>query len=411
MKYAIKTYGCKLNQAEAASLNAILNQEFEKSKESNADLVVLNSCGVIKKTERKVLKKAKELKNKGKIVIITGCLPAMIDIPENVTDLVINGNDFSQFKNRINEYFDLNISFNKSEIPTISKKGSVSTIIPIASGCLGSCAYCSIKFARKNLTSYPKEEIVRRVKRALNQGKKEIQITSQDLAVYGKERGDFELISLLKEIISINKKFRVKLGMMNIRFLKEFFNEFLPLFTSEKLYNFLHIPIQSGSNKILSDMNRGHKVSDFVEIVEKIRNYDDFLIATDVIVGFPTEKKQDYQKTVDLLKEKDLDIVNITRYSERKNTEAAKLKDMPSRIKKKRSRKLAKLTKEQRLDKNRREVGKIYNGLLIRKGKNNTIMSRIKTGKVVILPNGKLGAFKRVNITDFKHNYLIGKMC
>lgn len=411
MKYTIKTYGCKLNQAETDNLNAVLSQVFEKSKEDKADLIVLNSCGVIKKTERKILKKAKELKNKEKTVIITGCLPAMIDIPKSVADLVINGNDFSRFKNKISNYFDLNINLNKDQIPAISKKGSVSTIIPIASGCLGSCSYCSTKFARKNLTSYPKEEIVRRIKKALNQGKKEIQLTSQDLAVYGKDRGDFELISLLKKIISIKGDFRVKLGMMNVRFLKDFFDDFLPLFASEKLYNFLHIPIQSGSNKVLSDMNRAHEVDDFVEIVKKIRNYDDFLIASDVIVGFPTEEKKDFEKTLELLKERELDIVNITRYSERKNTKAAELKDMPSKFKKKRSRKLAKLTKRQRLNKNRQEVEKIHKALLVRKGKNQTVMSRIKTGKAVILPTGKIGDFEQIKITDFKHNYLIGEIC
>jgi MiaB/RimO family radical SAM methylthiotransferase len=276
---------------------------------------------------------------------------------------------------------------------------------------LGNCTYCATKFARGELKSYSQDKIIEEIEKLLTKGVKEIQLTSQDLAVYGREKDEFLLVDLLKKIIAIDGNFRVKLGMMNIRFLKELLNDFLPLFKSPKIYNFLHLPLQSGSNKVLRDMNRGYKRDDFLNIVDEIRSsYDDFIFATDVIVGFPTESDKLFKMSYNLLKEYNLDIVNITRYSERKNTSAEKMKDMPSKIKKRRSRKLSKLTKKQRIKNNKKTVGNIYRGLIVRTGKNNTKLARLDNGKAVVLQEGKIGSFNKIKITDYKHNYLIGKI-
>ncbi len=410
-KYAIKTYGCKLNQAESGNLEEVLNLSFKKSNFKEADLIIINSCGVIKKTELRIKKRIKEFKKKGKTVILTGCLPSIVDDLKGEVDLILKGNDPKKFEKLINNYFNLKKENNYKKIPTKIESESCSAIVSVSSGCLGSCTYCATKFARKDLVSYSEAEIINKIEELLSQGIKEIQLTSQDLAIYGKEKGDFLLVDLLKKIIHLDYKFRVKLGMMNIRFLKNYLDDFLDLFTSPKIYNFLHIPIQSGSDKILQDMNRKHTVKDFINLVEAIRrDYNDFTIATDIIVGFPTESDKFFDMSYNLLKEYNLSIVNITRYSERENTLAAKMKDMPSKIKKERSRKLAKLTKKQRLKENKKKVGNVYPGLIIRKGKNNTKLARLNNGKAVILEEGKIGTFNKIKIEDYKHNYLIGRI-
>ena len=408
MKYAIKTYGCKLNQSETDNLEAVLSKNFTKAKTKKADLIVLNSCGVIDKTERRVLKEAKKCKDEGKKVIITGCLPSMTNKVKEVADFTLEGNDLDEFLEKLSRLYSIEAP-QERKIPTLQKEGSVSTIIPIATGCLGSCSYCSAKIARGELQSFSAHEIKRRVKKALKLGSKEIQLTSQDLGIYGMDKGKPLLNELIKDLISIEENFKIKLGMMNPGFIEDYFENFLELFKSDKLYNFLHLPVQSGADNVLDRMNRKHNVDDFIKIVDLIRSkYNNFLISTDIIVGFPGETEEQFEKTVDLIKKTRPHIINITRYSEREGTEAAKMEDMPSKIKKKRSRKLTKLAKNIRIEDNKKMVGKTFNALIFREGKEDTKLARIFNGKAVVLSKGQVGSFEAVKITDFKHNYLIG---
>ncbi len=409
MNYTTKTYGCKLNQSETRELEKILSGNFNKSSEKKADLVLINSCGIIKKTELKVIKEIKKMKKKGKRVVVTGCLPAMNEELKGLADLVISGNDPNKFKKKISSLFEL-----KEEKANFSmrKESASSVILPISTGCLGNCSYCSAKIARGKLQSYSERDIIKKVKESLNLGYKEIQLTSQDLGIYGMDKGSSALNDLLNNLISIDKKFRIKLGMMNPGFILDFFEDLLDLFQSNKLYNFLHLPVQSGDDEILKVMRRQHTVGDFINFVELIKNkYEDFLISTDIIVGFPGETEDSFNKTLHLIRKTRPHIVNITRYSKRKGTDAAKMKDMPSKIKKERSRKLTKLTKKIRLEDNQKMTGRQFEALIFREGKKDTKLARIPNGKAVVLNSGKVGTFKKIKIIDFKHNYLIGKIC
>ncbi len=408
-KYSIKSYGCKLNQAETDGLIKILPEDFEKTSEKEAEILILNTCGVIKKTERKIIKEIKRQKKEGKTVIISGCLPAINPQVKDLADFSISGNNPDHFL-RLLSGLSKKKNVSNFPIPTLTEPRSSSVIIPISTGCLGSCSYCSAKIARGELKSYPLDTILKTVKRELKKGAKEIQLTSQDLSVYGMDVGEPMIVDLIEDILNIDESFKLKLGMMNPGFLKDYFGEFLKLFKSEKLYNFIHLPVQSGSEKVLNDMRRAHSAHQFKKMAEGIKNnLENPLLSTDVIVGFPTEKKVDFEKSVNLIKKIKPHIINITRYSERPGTEAAKLKDMPSKIKKERSRKVAKLAKKIRLVDNKRSKGKIFEALIVREGKNNSLLGRLPNGKAVILNRGKIGESKKVKITDFKHNYLIGK--
>lgn len=410
MKYKIKTYGCKLNQAETGNLEKILSSNFKRSSLEDADIVVINSCGVIKKTERKILKEIHKFKKAEKEVIVTGCLPTISKEVKDLADLTIEGNDPKKFQRKLSELHELDNILN-FEVPTKKRKDSASIILPIARGCLGNCSYCSAKIARGNLESFPVEEVVMRAKKALNQGIREIQLTSQDLGVYGMETGKPKLIELINQLIAIEDNFKIKLGMMNPGFIDDFFDDFLKLFKSDKLYNFLHLPVQSGDKDVLRRMNRKHTAENFIKLVDLIRNrYNNFLISTDIIVGFPGETEEDFSRTIDLIKETRPHIVNITRYSERPGTKAAEFKDMPSKIKKERSRKLTKLAKKIRIEDNQKMMGEKFNALIVRKGKNDTKLARIFNGKAVVLNKGKIGKTVDIQVTDYKHNYLVGKV-
>jgi MiaB-like tRNA modifying enzyme len=407
-RYYIKTFGCKLNVADSFGCEKVLRRFLLPSLEEEADLILVNSCGVIDKTERKVIKKIKEYKKKGKFVILTGCLPYISDKNlDEVADRVVGIRDFKKIKEILEEVTkkkECSGGVDDLKLPT-------NAIISIAEGCLGSCTYCGTKIARSVLKSKEQGDVLKEVNYFLERGYKEIQITSQDLAVYGMDRGKQELPELLEKIISIDKFFRLRLGMTNPGYTKRILPELLKIYESEKIYNYIHIPVQSGDDEILKKMNRKHTVLDFVEICNSFyEKFNDFIIATDIIVGFPGEDEENFKKTYNLIKKTMPHIVNITRFSPRSGTVAAEMKDMPEKIKKERSRELNRLTEKIRIEQNKKSKGKKYTVLISKKGKENTLIARLPNYKALILEQGKLGDYKKAEVTEYKHNYLKGKL-
>ena len=408
MKFHVKTYGCKLNQADSEIIKGLLSKKHEESSKEEADFVVLNTCGVVEKTERKILKEAQELKTQGKKVIISGCLPAISkEACLESSDLIINPREIGS----INSLIERNIKKgkDKEELLLIKKRkdNSTSAIISIAEGCLGSCSYCATRLARKELHSFSIENIVNEAKQVINQGYKEIQLTSQDLAVYGLDKGKQMLPDLLKELIKIKGDFRIKLGMMNPNHARKIINKLIPLFKSEKIYKFIHLPLQTGDNDLLIKMNRKYSVADFEYVCNIFKkSFKDNLIATDIIVGHPLETKKSFEKTLKIIKKIKPDVIHIFKFSKRKGTPDFKLKDYPDRIKKERSRELTSLFQELNLKKNKKHINKKYKVLVVEKRKNK-YLSRTDSGRAVVLNKGKIGEFYNSKVTAFEWNYLI----
>jgi len=419
-KFYLETFGCKFNQAESELIRKILKKEFEEASEKEADFVVLVTCGVVEKTERKIIKRAIELKKKRKKVIFAGCLPLIspeicqkvadgLVGPTNVLDLpkivkkVLKGEKAKSLKQK---------PIDKAKLRCFAiPKESVVAIIPISEGCLSFCSYCATRLAKGKLRSFGKEEILENIKLALKSGAKEIQLTSQDLAIYGLDKGKFLLPELLREISKIEGDFKVRLGMMNPKFTRKIFGKILKILENEKFYKFLHLPLESGSNNVLKAMNRGYKVEEFLEMVSKFkRKFKNSLLATDIIVGFPTETEKDFKKTISAIKKIKPEILHIFRYSKREGTEAAKLKDFPDKIKKERSRILTKIWQEILTEKPKKYLGKEFEALITEK-RGNTFLARLPSYKAVILKEGNLGKFVKVKIISAKPNYLIGKVC
>jgi MiaB-like tRNA modifying enzyme len=229
-------------------------------------------------------------------------------------------------------------------LPRERKNPSIG-IIEISNGCLSNCSYCCVKFARGKLFSYPVEKIVEEARQAVKNGCKELWITSQDNSCYGKDI-DSSLPELLKEICKIEGEFSVRVGMMNPLYAKNILDELIEVSKDEKIIKFLHLPVQSGSDKILKLMNRGYVVKDFVEIVEKFRKeIPDLFLSTDVIVGFPGETEEDFQKTVELMRKIKPSKINISKFGARPMTEAAKMKQLDNKTINERSKLLHELVK------------------------------------------------------------------
>jgi len=417
MNFYLKTYGCKLNQADSELIRGLLLKDYKESSKEEADFVVLNTCGVVERTERKILKEANYLKKKGKKIIVSGCLP-LISFTEcsKVADGIIGPTNISSIslivKKALKGEKAIDIKkkkIDKSDLCLKKKRGereSCSTIIPIAEGCLGSCSYCATRLARKELSSFNVENIIKETKSVISSGFKEIQLTSQDLSVYGMEKGKQMLPELLEELIKIKGDFRIKLGMMNPGHAFKMIKKLLKVYESDKMYKFIHIPLQSGDDELLKKMNRGYSASDFVAVAEAFKKkFKDGIIATDIIVGHPLETEASFAKTIKVIKKIKPDIIHIFKFSKRKGTPDFKLKDYPDRIKKDRSRIVSELFENLNLEKNKKYLGKKFNVLVVEKRKNK-YLARTDSGRAVVLDKGEVGSFIKVKIVDYKWNYL-----
>ena len=198
----------------------------------------------------------------------------------------------------------------------------------IASGCMSECTFCQTKLSKGDLVSYRLGDIVRQVKTEIKDGCKEVWLTSTDNGCYGFDIGT-DLPSLINAVVEIQEDYMIRVGMMNPMYMPRIKDKLIESYDNNKVFKFIHIPVQSGSNRVLHDMKRGHTVETFREIVKKVRDrFGQFTISTDIIVGFPSETEEDFEKTVSLLDATRPDVVNLSRYSARPGTDAAEWKQL-----------------------------------------------------------------------------------
>jgi len=230
----------------------------------------------------------------------------------------------------------------KLGLPKLNPDNKIASL-QISEGCASHCGFCSTKLAKGNLYSYPKEKIVEEMKKYVEQGYKRINLTSTDNGCYGIDLG-YNLVDLLKDVIAIEGDFKLRVGMANPEHVKKYYKELADIYKNEKIMKFIHIPVQAGSDKILEEMNRKYTVEEYKRIVEEFRKQiPGITIATDIIVGYPTEDDSDFVKTVELVKELKFEVINISKFASRPRTKANKLKQLTSEVIKERSVELTKV--------------------------------------------------------------------
>ncbi len=297
------------------------------------------------------------------------------------------------------------------ELPK-KRQNPVVDIIPISQGCLGNCSYCIVKRTRGGLDSCREELILSNVEKAVLERVGEIWLTAQDTGAYGFDTGG-NLPSLLNKISKIGGDFRVRVGMMNPNHALEFMDELIKSYTDEKIYKFLHIPLQSGNDGVLKDMNRRYTINDFRRIISKFRrNFNHITISTDVILGFPTETEEAFQNTLRIIRETKPEVLNISRFWLRPGTKAGKFKQLPTRITKERSRLMNSIFREYALKKNKEWVGWEGKVLVSRKSKSGTYTGRNFAYKPVIIKSDEnlIGKFIWVRINDATYYDLRGEI-
>ena len=407
MRYFVETYGCTMNFGEGRQLSedmASLGYEPADSAD-DADIVVLNTCTVVETTEKRMLSRISELKRQGKRIVVTGCMAQVqpkrirIRLPDSP---IVRFEEYGRFRDIVSD------SFGCQGSPIVLDTGT-DAILPIAQGCLGRCSYCITKFARGDLRSYPADDLLRRYDSFLEGGAREILITAQDTSSYGRDTNT-NLPALIRSMLEREGDYRIRLGMTNPDSLARVSQGILELMDDERMYRFVHIPVQSGSDAVLGRMRRRYTVSQFMELVDELRSgCPDISIATDMICGFPGETDEDHAKSVELIRDLRADTVNITRFSARPGTDAASMEQVHGRISAERSAELTRVKNETELDVNSAMVGRRYRALATERGKEGTIVRTGNYRPVVIRDEVPLGTFLDVEVTENRPTYLLGR--
>jgi len=421
----LETYGCSANQNNSeiirgklieAGLELIDNPDI-------ADMIILNTCIVKGPTENSIKRRIQNLASLKKPVIVAGCMPQArkkwLEQQKHVYLLGINHTkEITKLIRRIidNKYNPIEFIDNKHEIKLNCSKirqNKLIGITQISEGCLGNCNYCQVKLVKGNLFSYPKHEILENIKKDLSEGCKEIWLTSQDLASYNLENNDkLAFINLLKNVLSINSSFKLRLGMMNPNHLLPILDELMDIYKDNRVYKFLHIPVQSGSNKILKAMNRKYTVGQFCEILERFRTlFPQATIATDIIVAYPGETEKDFQETLELIKKFKPDVLNFTRYWPMQGTRAAKFEQIDRKVASKRAAEVQKLHLSISLERNKKYENKIFN-VFVNEQQGTNCLARDENYKLVVIRTSKKLLGKQILVRikkEFSH-YLLGEL-
>lgn len=396
-RICILTFGCTYNEGDSNRLRNILAREdsvFTQDPQ-DADVVILNTCIVIEKTERKMIRLIRELE--GKEIWVSGCLPAA--------------------RSAILEEFPAVHVLSPESIHTIDldpemTSGGPVAVVQIGSGCLGHCTYCITRHARGRIRSIPQDEILSQIRSAVLGGTVEVRLTGQDLSAYGCDLGEPSLAALLREIGKIPGNFYVRLGMMNPATLLPIINDVADALNTDHIFSFIHLPVQSGSDSVLQRMGREYSSSAYLELIETIRkNVPGISIATDVIAGFVAESEEEFRQTISLLTILKPDALNVTRYSYRPGSTASRSGELPDRIRKDRSRELIRIGYSILKEKKKALVGMSEPVIITEKLRSGTVMGRTRSyAGVVIGEDLPVGSTYLVEFTGERTHYLLGRV-
>jgi len=410
----VQTHGCSANLVESEVMMGLLVKNGFKivDEMEYSDVNIINICTVkgLNVPLKEIRKFTEQFPNKK--LIVTGCITKDI-IPKirkiNKEASLINTHNIHRIVDAVEEGLQGNVlealtqeRINKAELPKI-KTNKVVGIIPIASGCDDFCSYCSVKLIKGDIFTYPESYIVNEVKKNVEQGCKEIWLSSQDNGAYGLDKGKRRLAILLNEILdNVPGDYKIRLGMINPRHVTSMIDELIQVYQEDRMFKYLHISVESGNNEVLGKMKRKYNVYQFKEMVDKFRKYvKDVTIATDMIVGFPTETELQFQDSLHLIQEVKPDILNISVFSSRPNTVAARMKQIPRDIKKERSKALTELFGNIALKQNKKWFGWEGKIIIDEVGKNNTFVGRNFAYKPVIVKGSfSLGDEVNVKIND-----------
>ncbi len=427
----VRTFGCKQNENDGERIKGILHSagfSFSETPE-NADIIVYNTCAVRENAELKVfgilgeVKHFKE-KNPDLTVVLCGCMASEEHIIEKIkktykqVDIVFGTSAINEFPRILSDYIengkficDKNEYQNYfSEASDIVRSSDFTAGVPVMYGCNNFCTYCIVPYVRGREQSRPSSDILYEIKSLVSKGYKEIMLLGQNVNSYGEGLSeDIDFPRLLHKINEIEGDFRIRFMSSHPKnATKELIDAII---SCDKICKHFHLPVQSGSDTILSAMNRNYTAENYLKVVDYARNkIPDFSFSTDIIVGFPNESEEDFEKTLDLMKKVRFDSVFSFIYSKRSGTKAALIEDkLTDKEKSERMTRLLSLQREISTEHYKRFIGRTLTVLAEEENSGKGVVSGKSDEFIIVEFKGNkdlIGQFVKVKITD-AHNWAL----
>ena len=430
--YLILTYGCQMNVHDSEYISGIMeDMGYTKTEDmDNADVIIVNTCAIRENAHNKaegMLGRIKHLKESKEdiIVIFCGCMAQEEGLVNKIKDykwidIICGTHNYHKIPEYLYEYMNkgrvcevYSVEGNVIENIPVKRDNKYSAWVNIQYGCDKFCTYCIVPYTRGKQRSRKSEDIIDEVRELYNNGYREVTLLGQNVNAYGKDFLDnYDFADLLGEVSET--------GIPRIRFVTshpwDFTDKMIDVISRcDNIMPYVHLPIQSGSDRILKLMGRKYTIEEYLEIVEKLRkNIPNVSITTDIIVGFPGETEEDFEKTLDIVNKVKYDLAYTFIFSPREGTPAAKMEDNTSmEEKKERLAKLNELINKYALLSNEKMMGKVYNVLILGESdKDNKYMGYTDNMKLVNVACDKeyVGKIVPVKITEVKTWSLDGEI-
>ena len=432
MKYYIHTYGCQMNVHESEKLAGILEEKgyLPAEKENDADIIVFNTCCVRETAETKILgnlgivKKLKETKPELK-VCVCGCMAQKKGEADRLKkrcpfiNLIFGTHNLYKFDQYLDEIMSgqnvIEVWDTDKTLPEktpIKRSDSVNAWVNIMYGCNNFCSYCIVPYVRGREISRPEQDVLQDVKTLISEGYKEITLLGQNVNSYGNDFSDKSnhFAALLEKCASFEGDYKIRFMTSHPKDLSE---EVVKTIAScDKLADFIHLPVQAGSDRILSLMNRRYTSGQYLEKIDMIRSYiPDAGLSSDIMVGFPTETEEDFSDTMNIVKKVGYNNLYTFIYSRRSGTPADKMEQVELATKKRRIKELIALQFEIGCDLAKKCVGKTYR-VLCDGYDGKTASGKSSCEKAIYFPSdiNPIGKFVNVTVTHTKNNQLYGEI-
>ncbi|WP_283690066.1 tRNA (N6-isopentenyl adenosine(37)-C2)-methylthiotransferase MiaB [Clostridium perfringens] len=405
--FCISTYGCQMNEEDSEKLSGMLkSQGYERTEnKEEASIIIFNTCCVRENAENKVfgnLGQLKQLKKKNPnlVIAICGCMMQQVGMADKVlktfpyVDIIFgthNAHKFPEYLHRVlQEGVQVKEILNKEEgivegLP-IDRKSYVKAFVTIMYGCNNFCTYCIVPYVRGRERSRKSEDIIKEIEELVSQGYKEITLLGQNVNSYGKGlEEDIDFAGLLRKVNEVKGLERVRFMTSHPKDLSD--DVIMAIKECDKLCEQVHLPVQSGSSRILKEMNRHYDREYYLDLVKKIKSeIPDVTLTTDIIIGFPGETEEDFLDTLSLCEEVGYDSAFTFIYSRRNHTPADKMENqIPDDIKHDRFNRLVEAINKKVVIKNKEYEGKVVEVLVEGPSKNDEtkLTGRTRNGKLV----------------------------
>lgn len=431
--FHVLTYGCQMNEHDSEKICGMLNTiGYKEIDNNNADLVILNTCLIRENAAQKVFGKlgalkALKMKNPNMLIAVCGCMMQKEEVRKQTlkrcpfVDIIFGTNNIHELpdlikKAQVEKLKAVSIIENTEEIHEEmpkARKYAHKALVNITYGCNNFCTYCVVPYTRGREKSREPEDIINEIKELAKNGCKEVTLLGQNVNSYGKSLSrEYSFSELLRDVSKVD-------GIEFIRFMtshpKDLSDELIQVIKEyDNICNHIHLPVQSGSSKVLKEMNRHYTKEHYLELAEKIRReIPDVAITTDIIVGFPGETEEDFLETVDLVKNVKYESAFTFLYSPREGTKAATMENqIPEDVKHKRFDHLLDVLYPIVLDKNENCIGKTYKILVDEVSKNSEdyLTGRTEHFRLVHFKGDKslIGKIVNVKIDSCKTFFLEG---